>query len=116
MVYHRRHFVCFYFRRTKERLLHYFERDQVLVKEFARSAAGIRTPRPKDLRSPAALQRTIEYLLGTYAYVSAYSVIFYVVSLAEYYWTSENRFGLFMSSYLIDCDVYARKLLYKIYI
>lgn len=34
-----------------------------MVKEFARSAAGVRAPKAKDIRTPAALKRTIEYLL-----------------------------------------------------
>lgn len=60
-------------RRTRERLLHFFEtnpppsplsrqQQYVCVTEFSRSAAGNRTPRPADLRTPAALQRTVEYL------------------------------------------------------
>lgn len=63
------------FRRTQEKLLHFFERmpsnqiyyiadETKVVKEFSRSAAGIRVPKPKDLRTPQALKQTIEYLLN----------------------------------------------------
>lgn len=61
-------------RRTRERLLHYYERqpsrsdvyipiDGKVVKEFARSAAGVQAPRPHSLRTKKALKRTVTYLL-----------------------------------------------------
>lgn len=34
-----------------------------MVKEFARSAAGVQTPRPHSLRTRKALKRTVTYLL-----------------------------------------------------
>uniref|UniRef100_A0A034W310 80 kDa MCM3-associated protein n=1 Tax=Bactrocera dorsalis TaxID=27457 RepID=A0A034W310_BACDO len=56
--------------RIKERLLHYYELKNgeknvpgQLVKAFARSAAGVKAPRAKDLRTEICLQRTVEYLL-----------------------------------------------------
>ncbi|XP_067646465.1 germinal-center associated nuclear protein isoform X4 [Eurosta solidaginis] len=56
--------------RIKERLLHYYELKNgeknvpgQLVKSFARSAAGIKAPRAKDLRTEHCLQKTVEYLL-----------------------------------------------------
>lgn len=64
----------FLFRRTREKLLHFYERVTMpngqhiadkskVVKEFARSAAGIQRPKPHQLRTPATLQRTVRYLL-----------------------------------------------------
>lgn len=62
-------------RRTRERLLHFYERQQPsrsgvyvpieakMVKEFSRSAAGVQTPRPHSLRTKKALKRTVTYLL-----------------------------------------------------
>ena len=55
-------------------MLHFFERkpsrageyivdETKVVKEFARSAAGVQTPRPKSLRTKACLKRTVTYLL-----------------------------------------------------
>lgn len=55
-------------------MLHFYERKAIatnsyeadepkVVKEFARSAAGIRLPKPRDLRTPNTLRKTIEYLL-----------------------------------------------------
>lgn len=55
-------------------MLHFYERKPTnngqhiadsskVVKEFARSAAGIQRPRPNQLRTPAALKRTVRYLL-----------------------------------------------------
>ncbi|XP_055911980.1 SAC3 domain-containing protein 1 [Eupeodes corollae] len=56
--------------RTKERLLHFYECKPgqknvpgILVKSFSRSAAGIKIPRRKDLRTQRALNQTVEYLL-----------------------------------------------------
>ncbi|KAI8126212.1 SAC3 domain-containing protein 1 [Lucilia cuprina] len=58
------------FRRTREKLLNFFEYKDgqkhvpgTLVKCFARSAAGIKTPKAKDMRTERCLQRCIEYLL-----------------------------------------------------
>lgn len=34
-----------------------------MVKEFARSAAGMQTPRPQNLRTIPCLRRTVKYLL-----------------------------------------------------
>lgn len=61
-------------RRTRERLLHFYERqpsrsdvyvpiEAKVIKEFSRSAAGVRTPRPHSLRTKKALKRTVTYLL-----------------------------------------------------
>ncbi|KNC31376.1 hypothetical protein FF38_07104, partial [Lucilia cuprina] len=57
-------------RRTREKLLNFFEYKDgqkhvpgTLVKCFARSAAGIKTPKAKDMRTERCLQRCIEYLL-----------------------------------------------------
>lgn len=54
-------------------MLHFYERNhnsnvyeadnERVVKEFARSAAGVKAPKHIELRTPAALQRTVEYLL-----------------------------------------------------
>ncbi|XP_046808051.1 uncharacterized protein LOC111679180 [Lucilia cuprina] len=56
--------------RTREKLLNFFEYKDgqkhvpgTLVKCFARSAAGIKTPKAKDMRTERCLQRCIEYLL-----------------------------------------------------
>lgn len=50
--------------------MHFYETnppssDDILVciSEFSRSAAGHRNPRSADLRTPATLRRTIDYLL-----------------------------------------------------
>lgn len=63
-------------RRWKENLLHYYEiRPQVaggrripdepkVVKEFRRSAADTRHPKPHELRTSNALKHTVEYLLS----------------------------------------------------
>lgn len=60
-------------RRIRERLLHFYERkngneyaadEAKVVKEFTRSAAGVQSPKSKDIRTPTALKRTIEYLLS----------------------------------------------------
>lgn len=37
--------------------------ESKVVKEFARSAAGVQAPRPKSLRTKACLKRTVTYLL-----------------------------------------------------
>jgi len=57
-------------RRIREKLLHYFELKNgqkntpgVLVKEFTRSAADVKMPLPKEMRTEAALIKTVEYLL-----------------------------------------------------
>ncbi|XP_065360098.1 SAC3 domain-containing protein 1 [Calliphora vicina] len=56
--------------RTREKLLNFFEYKNgqkhvpgTLVKCFARSAAGIKTPKSKDMRTERCLQRCTEYLL-----------------------------------------------------
>lgn len=38
-----------------------------MVKEFARSAAGVQVPKPHLLRTPHTLKRTVNYLLTTIA-------------------------------------------------
>lgn len=52
--------------------MHFYERqncrehvadESKMVTEFARSAAGIQSPKAMDIRTPMALKRTIEYLL-----------------------------------------------------
>lgn len=66
--------IHYLFRRTREKLLHFYERVTLpngqhiadkskVVKEFARSAAGIQQPKRHQLRTPATLQRTVQYLL-----------------------------------------------------
>ncbi|EDV51199.2 SAC3 domain-containing protein 1 [Drosophila erecta] len=56
--------------RIREKLLHYFELKNgqkntpgVLVKEFTRSAADVKMPLPKEMRTEASLTKTVEYLL-----------------------------------------------------
>ncbi|XP_052846800.1 SAC3 domain-containing protein 1 isoform X1 [Drosophila gunungcola] len=56
--------------RIREKLLHYFELKNgqkntpgVLVKEFTRSAADAKMPLPQEMRTEAALTKTVEYLL-----------------------------------------------------
>ncbi|XP_055376980.1 SAC3 domain-containing protein 1 isoform X2 [Condylostylus longicornis] len=53
--------------RTKEHLLHFFElldgAPYKPVKCFSRSAAGMKTPKEVDLRTPLALEKTVTYLL-----------------------------------------------------
>ncbi|XP_016990170.2 SAC3 domain-containing protein 1 [Drosophila rhopaloa] len=56
--------------RVREKLLNYFELKNgqkntpgVLVKEFTRSAADAKMPLPKEMRTEAALTKTVEYLL-----------------------------------------------------
>lgn len=67
-------------RRTKERILHFFEQHpppskesrsqgNVCITEFSRSAAGMRTPKSLDLRTTKALKRTVEYLLDRFVLV-----------------------------------------------
>lgn len=42
-----------------------YEADESrVVKEFSRSAAGHKAPRAKELRTPRALLKTVEYLLS----------------------------------------------------
>jgi len=55
--------------------LHYFElkngqknKPGVLVKEFTRSAADVKMPMPKEMRTEAALTKTVEYLLKEQVY------------------------------------------------
>lgn len=62
-------------RRHREKLLHFYERCQPtnphvyvpdepkVVKEFSRSAAGMQTPKPHNLRTKQCLKRTVNYLL-----------------------------------------------------
>lgn len=64
------HFLWFRCRRCREKLLHYYEQKSkdpkmviVAVKEFQRSAAGVKAPKSADLRTVGALTRTIEYLI-----------------------------------------------------
>ncbi|XP_037936149.1 SAC3 domain-containing protein 1 [Teleopsis dalmanni] len=56
--------------RTKEKVLHFYEYSDVkrktpgtLVKCFSRSAAGIKLPTAKDIRTEQCLHRTLAYLL-----------------------------------------------------
>ncbi|KAH8269946.1 hypothetical protein KR018_000197 [Drosophila ironensis] len=56
--------------RIHQRILHFFELKNgqknspgILVKEFTRSAADVKTPKPEDMRTEAALTKTVEYLL-----------------------------------------------------
>lgn len=52
----------FYERVTLPNGQHIADKSKV-VKEFARSAAGIQRPKPHQLRTPATLKRTVRYLL-----------------------------------------------------
>ncbi|XP_052861463.1 SAC3 domain-containing protein 1 [Anopheles cruzii] len=60
--------------RIRERMVHFFETDPDagrpgvpdryrMVKEFTRSAAGVRQPKPSDIRTPRTLLETVHYLL-----------------------------------------------------
>ncbi|KXJ74575.1 hypothetical protein RP20_CCG013375 [Aedes albopictus] len=58
--------------RTRERMLHFYELkpgsrtepvQRLVVKEFARSAAGVRRPKHWEVRTVGCLKRTVEYLL-----------------------------------------------------
>ncbi|XP_065089186.1 SAC3 domain-containing protein 1 [Ochlerotatus camptorhynchus] len=58
--------------RTRERMLHFYELkpgsrtepiERLVVKEFARSAAGVKRPKHWEIRTVKALIRTVEYLL-----------------------------------------------------
>ncbi|XP_053688480.1 SAC3 domain-containing protein 1 [Sabethes cyaneus] len=59
--------------RTREKLLHFYElrssgarqpsEPSRVVKEFSRSAAGVKRPKETDIRSVQALKRTVKYLL-----------------------------------------------------
>uniref|UniRef100_A0A1A9WRA9 SAC3/GANP/THP3 conserved domain-containing protein n=1 Tax=Glossina brevipalpis TaxID=37001 RepID=A0A1A9WRA9_9MUSC len=57
--------------RIREKLLHFYEYKNgqknvpgILVKSFARSAAGLKVPKGKDLRTIKCLHKTTEYLLN----------------------------------------------------
>lgn len=50
--------------RTKERLLHYYERDGPLVAEFKRSAADKKQQKRIELRTFAAMRKTLDYLFN----------------------------------------------------
>uniref|UniRef100_A0A182FG21 SAC3/GANP/THP3 conserved domain-containing protein n=2 Tax=Anopheles albimanus TaxID=7167 RepID=A0A182FG21_ANOAL len=60
--------------RIRERMVHFFEMDPDagrpgvpdryrMVTEFTRSAAGMRQPKPSEIRTPKALRSTVHYLL-----------------------------------------------------
>lgn len=49
--------------RKTNRLVHFYEK-RFLVKEFSRSAAGIKRPSPCDIRTFEALVETLEYLFN----------------------------------------------------
>ncbi|XP_043070076.1 SAC3 domain-containing protein 1 [Drosophila bipectinata] len=56
--------------RIRENLLHFYELKNgqrktpgILVKEFTRSAADVKMPQAKDMRTEASLRKTVEYLL-----------------------------------------------------
>lgn len=66
----------FIYRRTREKLVHFYELKPTasghsrsspdperMVKEFARSAAGMRQPRHWELRTVRTLKRTVRFLL-----------------------------------------------------
>lgn len=67
-------------RRWKENLLHYYEirtpvaggrsipDEPKVVKEFRRSAAATRLPKPHELRTPIALKNTVTYLISEVAF------------------------------------------------
>lgn len=50
--------------RRSENLLHYYEKDGPLVAEFKRSAADKKQQRPNELRTYAAMQKTLNYLIN----------------------------------------------------
>ncbi|XP_055626719.1 SAC3 domain-containing protein 1 [Toxorhynchites rutilus septentrionalis] len=59
--------------RTREKLLHFYERKlgsktepdlARVIKEFARSAAGVRQPKHWEIRTVRTLKRTVQYLLS----------------------------------------------------
>lgn len=84
----------FFARRTNSKLLHFYEIDPpisslrqrstnaICISEFCRSAAGHRNARPGDLRTPATLRRTVDYLLdrvlfdGRKSFWYAYEFVF----------------------------------------
>lgn len=50
-------------KRTREKLVHFYEKGGIFVKEFTRSAAGTSIQSPSDLRTEEALLETVKYLL-----------------------------------------------------
>lgn len=50
--------------RRAENLLHYYERDGPLVAEFQRSAADKRQQKQDELRTYAAMRKTLDYLFS----------------------------------------------------
>jgi SAC3 domain-containing protein 1 len=50
--------------RTRNRLVHFYERDKVFVKEFSRSSADKKLAKPSELRTFGALRQTLDYLFN----------------------------------------------------
>lgn len=50
--------------RKAENLLHYYEKNGPLVAEFKRSAADKKQQRPDELRTFAAMEKTLDYLFN----------------------------------------------------
>lgn len=49
--------------RLREKLVHFYEKESKFVKQFSRSAAGQKIQKTYELRTEAALQNTVRYLL-----------------------------------------------------
>lgn len=52
-----------FYERKPSRFGEYIADESKVVKEFARSAAGVQTPKPHSLRTKHCLKRTVTYLL-----------------------------------------------------
>lgn len=50
--------------RRSENLLHYYEKDAPLVAEFKRSAADKKQQKSEELRTYAAMRKTLDYLFN----------------------------------------------------
>lgn len=51
--------------RKSRNLIHYYEKNGTLVKEFSRSAADKKLDKPENLRTARALHTTLGYLFNT---------------------------------------------------
>jgi thiamine kinase-like enzyme len=50
--------------RRSENLLHFYEKDGPLVAEFQRSAADKKQQKPDELRTYAAMRKTLDHLIN----------------------------------------------------
>lgn len=50
--------------RKENKLIHFYEKNSVLIKEFSRSAADKKTPEANDLRTFGAINETLNYLFN----------------------------------------------------